>query len=521
MGIDWSKPVPKFGRIALVVGVLVGGAYYLVNGKSGDGNAQASPAPSSSSSNSVLSRVFNTSKPLTVCTNTWGGYAPGYYYNGGANPSKNSRFYKEQGVEVGFVNIDAMGDSRSAWVSDQCQVLWITADSFPTESDGLKDHRPKIFLQWDWSRKGDVIWAQQHVRSVQDLRGKKVAAAKGSPSTTLLAKALEAGNLKFTDIEFIGTESASQAAEMGKGRKVDVAVVWSPDDGDMLKAVPGSHILMHTGDVPYAIADVFYAKESVVRARFNDLVGFTAGWLTAAGELNNSLSARKQAARIMAEAWKQDLGFMELAVENVRFATYGDNLNFFEMEGATRGSVNGEELYDSMSSVFAELNLAPPNVPSWRTVTDTSVLEAVGKKMNATGLQAAEGSFKFSAPTPAEASAPALASKPLPVNFATDSAELDLAAKTIIDKNFAGVAKTFASLRLRVEGNTDNTGSAARNRTLSKQRADSAADYLVRKYGFDPDRIVAVGNGPDKPVASNETSDGRAANRRTEFEVLR
>ena len=48
----------------------------------------------------------------------------------------------------------------------------------------------------------------------------------------------------------------------------------------------------------------------------------------------------------------------------------------------------------------------------------------------------------------------------------------------------------------------------------------AVADYLVSKYGFDSHRFVVVGNGPRKPVASNDTESGRARNRRTDFELL-
>ncbi len=523
--IDWTKPIPKFGRILVAVLVLVMGGRYLLS-KTGvttsSGSTSAIPAaPSSGGALSGLTNLFSGNKPLTVCTNTWGGYAAMYYYNGGNTPSKDSRFYKEQGVQVGFVNIDPLGESRDAWKSDSCQVLWVTVDSFPTESADLAGLKPKVFVQYDWSRGGDVVIGSASVRSVRDLRGKKVAAATGSPSMTLLAKLLEAGSLRYSDIEFIGTDSAPQAAELFRAGKVDVAVVWSPDDQDALKAVSGSRVLMSTKDVPYAIADVLYAKESVINERREDLVGFTAGVLTASAELNASSSVRKQAAAVLAKAMKQDVGFMEGAVENVRFTTYGDNLSFFEMTGTSRGSVTGQELYSQMGATFAELGLAPNSLPSWRSLTDTSILEAVGTKLKATGDQAAEGAFKFSAPTAAEASAEAFATKHLTVNFATDSAELDLAAKKTIDNALAGTAKSFASVRARIVGNTDNTGSAAHNRELSQRRANAVAEYLVRTYGFDKNRFTSRGDGPDNPVVPNTTPEGRAQNRRTDFELTK
>jgi len=75
-------------------------------------------------------------------------------------------------------------------------------------------------------------------------------------------------------------------------------------------------------------------------------------------------------------------------------------------------------------------------------------------------------------------------------------------------------------MRVRIEGNTDIIGSAAMNRELSYKRARSVGDYLVKTYNFDPNRFIIVGNGPDKPVADNNTEEGRAANRRTEFQLL-
>jgi outer membrane protein OmpA-like peptidoglycan-associated protein len=45
-------------------------------------------------------------------------------------------------------------------------------------------------------------------------------------------------------------------------------------------------------------------------------------------------------------------------------------------------------------------------------------------------------------------------------------------------------------------------------------------NYLVQKYGFDPNRFITVGKGPSVPVASNDTEDGRAKNRRVDFEIL-
>lgn len=73
--------------------------------------------------------------------------------------------------------------------------------------------------------------------------------------------------------------------------------------------------------------------------------------------------------------------------------------------------------------------------------------------------------------------------------------------------------------RLRISGHTDSVGDPAVNMRLSEQRAQSVRDYLV-EHGVDASRIEAVGYGDTRPVASNDTEEGRQQNRRIEAEEL-
>jgi outer membrane protein OmpA-like peptidoglycan-associated protein len=81
------------------------------------------------------------------------------------------------------------------------------------------------------------------------------------------------------------------------------------------------------------------------------------------------------------------------------------------------------------------------------------------------------------------------------------------------------LAATFGNAYMRIAGNTDNVGGREANMRLSQARADAVARFLVTK-GFDRNKFEVLGNGPDKPLASNETDEGRAKNRRTDFEVV-
>ncbi len=87
-------------------------------------------------------------------------------------------------------------------------------------------------------------------------------------------------------------------------------------------------------------------------------------------------------------------------------------------------------------------------------------------------------------------------------------------------KNIAAILKAYPALELKLGGYTDNTGDSAANVTLSQQRAESAKAALV-KIGADANRIAAEGYGPQFPVASNETAEGKAQNRRIDVRVVK
>ncbi|WP_141621837.1 OmpA family protein, partial [Myxococcus sp. AB036A] len=80
----------------------------------------------------------------------------------------------------------------------------------------------------------------------------------------------------------------------------------------------------------------------------------------------------------------------------------------------------------------------------------------------------------------------------------------------------ADYLKANPGVSLRIEGHTDNTGPEELNRTLSQDRADAVRQYLIQQ-GVESSRLTAKGYGPAQPIASNDTPEGRSANRRVEF----
>ena len=81
-------------------------------------------------------------------------------------------------------------------------------------------------------------------------------------------------------------------------------------------------------------------------------------------------------------------------------------------------------------------------------------------------------------------------------------------------KEVADFLTTYATTSAVIEGHTDNVGEADYNKDLSQRRAESVRDYLINNFGIDPNRLTARGYGEQRPVASNDTAQGRAQNRR-------
>ena len=81
------------------------------------------------------------------------------------------------------------------------------------------------------------------------------------------------------------------------------------------------------------------------------------------------------------------------------------------------------------------------------------------------------------------------------------------------------VLAEFNKTAIKVDGHTDSTGGQALNQTLSERRARSVGEFLIQQNVM-PGRVQTVGYGPRYPVASNDTSQGRQANRRVELQLL-
>ncbi len=103
------------------------------------------------------------------------------------------------------------------------------------------------------------------------------------------------------------------------------------------------------------------------------------------------------------------------------------------------------------------------------------------------------------------------------VTFATDSADISSSFYRVLD-DVALVFDEFKKTYVNVNGHTDNTGSNAYNMDLSQRRSSSVAAYFISR-NIMPQRLIVQGYGENRPIAGNDTVQGRQLNRRVEIQI--
>lgn len=102
--------------------------------------------------------------------------------------------------------------------------------------------------------------------------------------------------------------------------------------------------------------------------------------------------------------------------------------------------------------------------------------------------------------------------------FEVDSDQIQTGFYSTMDK-ISSVVNKYGKTQLSIAGHTDSTGSAAHNQELSERRADSVEAYLIADNVY-PARLSAAGYGKNRPIASNDTEEGKRRNRRVDITII-
>ena len=492
------------------VGAVAGGLYYA--GKNGGGS---------------------DADVITIGTNTYAGFLPFMYLNNGAEPNEDCVLYKEYGLKAKIIVQDDFAAGRSAFKAGDIDLIYCTADALGVEMSRGSDMNDAKFINIsNWSRGADAIVVKDDIRTVADLKGKVVACSEGTASNTLLINTLETDNMDYSEINTSSVTnpdkvnlkivaSGLDAAQIFKAGQCDAAVVFSPDDQDIVSTVPHTKVLISTKQASSIICDGLVAKQSYIEANKEKVTKLISALLYANSQMNTNPQAVKQAAKAFAQAYQVDEEFVIDGSKNIYYVTLEDEANFFGLTTCT-SCVKGEELYNKMAGTYENLGLCKNPLP-WQKVADGSVIETLydnPQQYNVKGDQSAEKVQEFTEIKQEEVKEEEkISNKTVSVEYDVNSDVLNQPARDQITREFVPIAKQFSGARIMIEGNTDNTGSAALNKDLSYRRALSIKNFLVKEYKFDPNRFIVVGNGSAKAIAAGSTGSD-AKYRMTEFKLV-
>jgi NitT/TauT family transport system substrate-binding protein len=465
-------------------------------------------------------KPLGTPRVVRFAVNTWVGWAPILYANGGGAPK---RVWKDpRGGEfllelVIANNAEAMTRSFAA---GEVHVAWATVDLLPLFVEWLGgDARtlPRVVQLVDWSSGADGI------KHVADLRGKTIAVTQHAPSHYFLLATLRDGGLSADDVTLRFTEDGFQAAAaFNQTPEIDAVATWAPDIEE-LAAVQGNRVLLTTALANRAIAGVWMARADFAKAHPGVIEALVRGGLDAAHEIHQDAAKQHRAAELVDSFFKLPEGTGARMFGDAQLGTYVDSRALFLDPNSP---TSFREVYESAASIFRSLGLIEKRITADR-IADASILRKLGSEVK---YQA----HTTRAPQLSGVVDPdrALFTKTVAINFFPNSADLwrqtgrgqyydPKIEQTIAE--LARLAHKYSAARIHIGGFTDASMKGVADEQLvlelSKNRAIAVRDAIVSKYKLDPTRFTAEGFGWTRPLDPADP-DNHAKNRRIEVRVL-
>jgi NitT/TauT family transport system substrate-binding protein len=175
-------------------------------------------------------------------------------------------WFKEAGVDVKFEWFDYSA-SMDAFAAGKIDAVTMTnGDALVTGSGGAKS---VMLMLTDYSNGNDMIVAKPGIKSIKDLKGKKVAVEQGLVEHLLLLNGLKKAGMKETDVTLVNAKT-NEMPQMLTAKDIAAVGAWQPVSGEAMKAVPGSKPIYTSADEPGLIYDVLAANPASVKARRAD-----------------------------------------------------------------------------------------------------------------------------------------------------------------------------------------------------------------------------------------------------------
>jgi NitT/TauT family transport system substrate-binding protein len=200
-----------------------------------------------------------TAKPLKIAYSDWPGWVAWQV-------AIDKGWFKEAGVAVEFEWFEYVPSMEAFSAGKVDAVCMTNGDALVTGATGALS---KMILINDYSNGNDMVVAKPGIKSVKELKGRKIGVEVGFVGHLLLLKALEANGMKESDVTLVNVPTHETPKAFASG-DVDAIVAWQPNSGQALAAVPGSTAVFTSGNVPGLIYDVLAVNPASLSARGAD-----------------------------------------------------------------------------------------------------------------------------------------------------------------------------------------------------------------------------------------------------------
>jgi ABC-type nitrate/sulfonate/bicarbonate transport system substrate-binding protein len=238
---------------------------------------------------------------LTVPYILWGGDIATFHATGGETTAPGSLFHKH-GLQVKLTRGDDFAAQVKEYKEGKCAFLRGTMSMIGQVSEELGSDdrtRPVVFLQLTWS-KGDHLVARGGLRTLNDLKGKRIALQKGGPHVGMLNDLLHTAQFSWKDVQVEWTEDVTgdkgPAERFRQDSGLDACFAITPDMEALTggidkegsgagKTVKGARVLVSTAQMVRSIADVYVCRKDYFDTHREVVEKLTAGYLKASEEL--------------------------------------------------------------------------------------------------------------------------------------------------------------------------------------------------------------------------------------------
>jgi len=477
-------------------------------------------------------------RTVRFAINVWAGWGPIIYANNGFKAGKAWKTPSGKDFKVELVLIDDPIAMRDAYAAGNLHVGWATLDMVPLFLEGLrKDSRvmPRIYQQVDWSNGGDGIVVREHIKTMADLRGKKVVLAQNSPSHFFVLNALINSGVQPAEVDFKFTQDAFQAAAaFNADKSLAGAVSWAPDIYNLEK-VKGNRLIVTTSTANKLIADVWFARADFAKDNPDIMEGIVRGIFDAMIDLK-SQDARQKVAKLMAAGYSIPESDTLGMLGDAHSTNYAENREFFLNQN---NPTNFERTWNTAYFLYKKIHAVTLQTP-FDQVMDFSIIQKLASEQKyASQKNEYDIQFAPSAAGSIQGESTEILTKTVVIHFFPNSWDLTKKitrnaegreVEELYDPNVGFVveevgklAGQYGAARIVIEGHTDGSMKAQVPKSLvqelSLNRANAVKEAIVRKFSsLQPNQFSTAGMGWDRPADPSDP-ENHAKNRRVEIKV--